>query len=513
MLVRVLSPYAVELGFPEAGGRLVFELHNCGNFVVREYVGGELEAEYHLATTYRLDVQVGRVVARFARRLGLDPRAALEELRGRAGELPPLFLDRPLLQLLKMFSRVVAQVPEAAPGDPLQLLRSATEAGLSVETLRESVKFRYNLEEGRWEPAGVECRGREFSLEEFRGLVGGALSRYSDLPEREVVEAECPVCGRRGRVEVGRLRRHLAGHLLRVEEAVEDILSGRGFLDGERDVDIVLRVVELEERYDGWVDVDDVAELEPGYYSLKVHVEGSGGWSFLEGDLEECFSALESALKRVASDRVTCPFCGRSYQRRIAAEAEACECGAEIVVGRRAYSDDTYLSDALDKLVWMTAVDSGLSEEEEEALRALAGHFHVHKLLENVAYAGRGEMGWPMYFARRPLGLSPVGRLLLEHALKVQGLGLEEAEEELAIRMGKCRERLWGLRRRGPCTGALCPLFARCLSRLIRSTTSLEIPPREKKRLKRALRRVEGYYERLLEKLTALAGGGQPPAA
>jgi hypothetical protein len=147
--VKPLSPYAVELEFPEADGRLVFELHVCGNFVVREYVGGELEAEYHLPTTYRFDIQAGKTVAKFAWRLGLDPKAALEELRERAGELPAIFLDRPLLQILKMFSRVAAQVPEAAPEDPLQLLSNATAGGLRIETLRESVVFSARAREDR----------------------------------------------------------------------------------------------------------------------------------------------------------------------------------------------------------------------------------------------------------------------------------------------------------------------------------------------------------------------------
>jgi hypothetical protein len=499
--VRALSPYAVELEFPEANGRLVFELHVCGNFVVREYVGGELEAEYHLPTTYRFDIQAGKVVAGFARRLGLDPRAVLEELRGRAGELPALFLDRPLLQILKMFSRIVAQVPEAAPEDPLQLLRNATEAGLSIETLRESVKFRYNLEEGRWEPAEVECKGRSFPLEEFRKLIGGALAGLSSLPEGEPVEARCPVCGKRGRVEAGRLRRHLEGHLSRVEEAVEELLSDRGFLDRERDVEIALRVAELEEEYGLSVDVDEANELEPGYYAFKVLVEGSGGWSFLEGSLEECLSDLESILERVAGDRVTCPFCGRSYLRVDAAERGECECGAAIVVGRSARSTDTYLSDALDRLIEMAAEDTPLLEAEEDALAVLAEHFRIHKLLENVAYAGRGKMGWPMYFVKRPVRLSPAGQLLVNHALHAAALDVEEAEEELAARVGRCGEKLWGLKRRGPCIGALCPLFARCLRRLARGASSLELPARARRKLEKTASRIEGYYEKLLKEL------------
>lgn len=501
MQVKPLSPYTVELKFPEAGGRLVFELHVCGNFVVREHVGGKLEAEYHLPTTYRFDIQAGKVVAKFAWRLGLDPKAVLEELRERAGELPAILLDRSLLQILKMFSRVVAQVPEAAPEDPLQLLRNATAGGLRIETLRESVVFRYNLEEGRWEPTEVECKGRRFALEEFRKLIGGALARLSNLPDSEIVEAKCPVCGKQGRVAAGRLRRHLEGHLSRVEEAVEELLSDRGFLDKRRDVEIALKVAELEEAYGLSIDVDEANELAPGYYAFKVLVEGSGGWSFLEGSLEECLSDLERILEKVAGDCVTCPFCGRSYLRVDAAERGECECGAAIVVGRSARSTDTYLSDALDLLIEMAAEDTPLLEAEEDALAILAEHFHIHKLLENVKYAGKGAMGWPTYFAKRPVRLTPAGQLLVNHALWAATLNVEEAEEELAARAGKCRERLWGLKRRGPCIGALCPLFAHCLRKLAREASSLELPARTKRKLEKTASKIENHYEKLLKEL------------
>ena len=501
MQVKPLSPYTVELKFPEAGGRLVFELHVCGNFVVREYVGGKLEAEYHLPTTYRFDIQAGKTVAKFAWRLGLDPKAALMELREKAGELPAILLDRPLLQILKMFSRVVAQVPEAAPEDPLQLLRNATAGGLRIETLRESVVFRYNLEEGRWEPTEVECKGRRFALEEFRKLTGEALAGLSNLPDSEIVEAKCPVCGKRGRVAAGRLRRHLEGHLSRVEESVEELLSDRGFLDKRRDVEIALKVAELEETYGLSIEVDEANELAPGYYAFKILVEGSGGWSFLEGSLEECLSNLERILEKVAGDRVTCPFCGRSYLRVDAAERGECECGAAIVVGRSARSTDTYLSDALDLLIEMAAEDTPLLEAEEDALAILAEHFHIHKLLENVKYTGKGAMGWPTYFAKRPVRLTPAGQLLVNHALWAATLNVEEAEEELAARAGKCRERLWGLKRRGPCIGALCPLFAHCLRKLARETSSLELPAKTKRKLEKTASKIENHYEKLLKEL------------
>jgi predicted ribosome quality control (RQC) complex YloA/Tae2 family protein len=171
------------------------------------------------------------------------------------------------------------------------------------------------------------------------------------------------------------------------------------------------------------------------------------------------------------------------------------------VVGRSARSTDAYLSDALDRLIEMAAEDTPLLEAEEDALAILAEHFHIHKLLENVKYAGKGAMGWPTYFAKRPVRLTPAGQLLVNHALWAATLNVEEAEEELAARAGKCRERLLGLKRRGPCIGALCPLFAHCLRKLARETSSLELPAKTKRKLEKTASKIENHYEKLLKEL------------
>ena len=229
-------------------------------------------------------------------------------------------------------------------------------------------------------------------------------------------------------------------------------------------------------------EIADVGVFDKDYFVVKLRVYGY--WvTFLEGSLAEIFSQISEIARMVASDVISCPFCGAKFP--YADPPPRCRCGATIYREQSCTlgGHPNWRSREVCK-IWETAKEQikGISDEEWLVLRT---YLYPDQAFENVYYIKPRYAEWRVWFVRDRWKLTEFAKKYLEFAKIIRkNFNIEEANSLL--------EDVDCVFNAKPCEGLLCPRLPLCIDDLIKEVESLlepedELEPKILQRFKKIL--------------------------